>query len=162
MGKFEEQLGEIVKSTGLVLTMQVISIVINVATSFLMHYSLIYVLLIALSTALLVMALIVLHSILSRIKELYLTRIRDAVWAHKAALDVNRESRELWIKARPYVIILPIIIIISLSSIAYSLVKPLGLTLPYGVIAWINLTLLMTVLLTEIYVIAKLDCAIWI
>ncbi|BDR92537.1 hypothetical protein [Vulcanisaeta souniana] len=163
MNRFGKQLGEIIRSIGLVLSVQVTSIIIiDVTVSLLIHYILVYISLMMVVMVILTTTLMVLYRMLSGIKELYLTRIRDAVWAHRAALDVNRESRELWIRARLYVIALLIIAITSLSSMIYSLINSLDLALSYGIITWINLTLLTILSLMEIYVIAKIDCAVWI
>lgn len=162
MGGFREELNGAVGLINSVLIVQVISMVISVIALYLIHDLIVHESLMALSMVLLVAALIDLLRVLSKVKELYLTRIRDAIWTHKAALDVNRESRELWVRARAYVMALLIMVIASLSLTPYLLIKSLGLAPPYYVITWVNLALLVTTSLTEVYVIARVECSIWI
>ncbi|GAB6943382.1 hypothetical protein [Vulcanisaeta sp. JCM 14467] len=162
MGGFREEFGGIARLIGLALIVQVISMVIGVTALYLMHYLIIYVPLMALSMILLSIALMILLRVLGRVKELYLTRIRDAVHGHRTAFDVDRESRELWIDARPLVITLLIIVAASLCLWLYLLVKSLSLVLPYNLLMWADLAVLMMLSLVEVYVIARLDCAVWI
>ena len=162
MGGFREEFGGIARLIGLALIVQVISMVIGITALYLMHYLIIYVPLMALSMALLAVVLMVLLRVLGRVKELYLTRIRDAVQGHRTAFDVDRESRELWVNARPLVITLLIIVAASLCLWLYLLVKSLSLVLPYNLVTWADLAVLIVLLFMEVYVIARLNCAVWI
>ncbi|MGC8607490.1 MAG: hypothetical protein ACP5L5_08030 [Vulcanisaeta sp.] len=162
--KFMDQLSEVVEPIRLALIMHVssiITVVITVITTAIIRYQITYASLV-LSIVLLTAALTKLHKALGRAKELYLTRIRDAVWSQRAMLDVNRESEELWIRARLYVVALLVMVITSLSLMVYLLIRSLSLAVPYNVITWINLTLVIILSLMEVYVMARVNCAVWI
>jgi len=163
--KFMDQLGEVLGPVRLALIMHVSSMIIIaiiVTTTAITHYPMIYTSLALSSITLLMVALVKLRKALGKAKELYLARIRDAVWSQRAMLDVNRESRGLWIRVRLYVIALLVIVITSLSLMVYLLIKSLSLAVPYSVITWINLTLIVILSLMEVYIIARVNCAVWI
>ena len=66
------------------------------------------------------------------------------------------------VNARSLVIALPIIVVTSLCLWSYLLVKSLDLVLPYNLATWADLAVLIILLFMEVYVIARLDCAVWI
>ncbi|MGC8543639.1 MAG: hypothetical protein ACP5NQ_06825, partial [Vulcanisaeta sp.] len=105
--RFMSQLSEVIRPVRLALIAHVSSMIImaiTVTTTEVTRYPIIYVLLLASSVALVMAALTKLREALGKAKEFYLTRIRDAVWSQRAAPDVNRESEELCVMARLYVV----------------------------------------------------------
>ncbi|MGC8543105.1 MAG: hypothetical protein ACP5NQ_04120, partial [Vulcanisaeta sp.] len=70
-------------------------------------------------------------------------------------------SEELWVMARLYVVALFVMVAASLSLMIYLLTRS-GPATPYSVITWINLALIMILSLMEVYVMAKINCAVWI